>query len=176
MNYKYRLNFYEVQGLKLLPNIIIDFVSSVITIMESDDFVINVDLSDNKIIVRSDSDFENVIDKFETNGLYGEYYEDEGTVEIVNEDGESMYILDTSSLASKKLITVVIRDLIESAKHLIIKGQDDYYNYYSWLSSIVIDMSNSKIAVKSDYSLYDSIERFENSGLPYRYCSTLSYE
>lgn len=176
MDYKYKLNFYEVQGLKLLPNIIIDFVSSVIAIMESDDFVINVDLSDNKITVRSDSDFKNDIDKFETSGLYSEYYEDEDTVEIVNEDEESMYILDTSSLTSKKLITTVTRDLIESAKHLIIKGQDDYYNYYSWLSSIVIDMLNSEIVVKSDYSLYDNIERFENSGLPYKYCSTLSYK
>lgn len=175
MDYKYKLNFYEVQGSKLLPNVIIDFISSVIANMESDNFVINVDLSDNKIIVRSNSDFENVIDKFETNGLYGEYYEDEGTVEIVNEDEESMYILDTSSLTFKKLITTVIRDLIESAKHLIVKGQDDYYNYYSWLSSIVIDMLNSKIVVKSDYSLYKNIERFENNGLPYRHYSTLSY-
>lgn len=87
-----------------------------------------------------------------------------------------MYTLDIGSLTSNKLRITVIQDLIESVKHLLHKDEEDYYNYDPFLSSIVIDMLNSKIILKSDYSLYDSMKSFENNGLPYSYYSTLSYE
>ena len=87
-----------------------------------------------------------------------------------------MYTLDIGSLTSNKLRITVIQDLIESVKHLLHKDEEDYYNYDPFLSSIVIDMLNSKIILKSDYSFYDSMKSFENNGLPYRYDSTLSYE
>lgn len=107
-----------------------------------------------------------------------EYYEDEEIGEITSEceEDESMCVLDTSSLTSSKLIISVIKDLIESAEHLIVKGRDDYYSYYSYLSSIIIDMTSSKIVMKSDYSLYEPMKSFNNNGLPYTYYSTLSYE
>lgn len=142
MSYKYKLNFYEIRDLKLCPRVLIEFISSVVTAMTSNDFIIYVDLDRNKAIVESDNDFEDTISKFETNGLDYEYYEDEEIGEITSEceEDESMCVLDTSSLTSSKLIISVIKDLIESAEHLIVKGRDDYYNYYSYLSSIVIDI------------------------------------
>ena len=107
-----------------------------------------------------------------------EYYEDTDGEEVIseNEDGESMYTLDIGPLTSNKLRVTVIQDLLESIKHLLVKGEEDYYNYDPFLSSLKFDMLNSKIILKSDYSLYDSIQHFENNGLPYRYDSTLSYE
>lgn len=172
------MNFYDIKDLKLFPGVLTEFISSVITAMESSDFIIYVDLDRSKAFVESDNDFEDTIPKFETNGLDYEYYEDEESEKVTSEceEDESMCVLDTSALTSNKLIISVIKDLIESAEHLIVKGRDDYYNYYSYLSSIVIDMINSKIVVKSDYSLYDSMKSFNNNGLPYTYYSTLSYE
>lgn len=178
MSYKYKLNFYEIRDLKLCPRVLIEFISSVVTTMTSNDFIIYVDLDRNKAIVESDNDFEDTISNFETNGLDYECYEDEESEEVTSEceEDESMCVLDTSSLTSNKLIISVIKDLIESVEHLIVKGKDDYYNYYSYLSSIIIDMTSSKIVMKSDYSLYDSMKSFNNNGLPYTYYSTLSYE
>lgn len=178
MSYKYKLNFYEIRDLKLFPRVLTEFISSVVTAMESNNFAIYVDLDRSKAIIESDSDFEDAISKFETNGLDYEYYEDEESKKVTSEceEDESMCVLNTSALTSNKLIISVIKDLIESAEHLIVKGRDDYYNYYSYLSSIVIDMIRSKIVVKSDYSLYDSMKSFNNNGLPYTYYSTLSYE
>lgn len=178
MSYKYKLNFYEIRDLKLCPRVLIKFISSVISTMTSNDFTIYVDLDRSKAIIESDSDFEDTISKFETNGLDYEYYEDADGEEIVSEceEDESMCVLDTSSLTSNKLIISVVKDLIESAEHLIVEGKDDYYNYYSYLSSIVIDMISSKIVMKSDYSLYEPMKSFNNNGLPYTYYSTLRYE
>lgn len=145
---------------------------------EINDFAVYVDLNKDKIIVKSDNDFEDTISKFETSGLDYEYYEDTDGEEVIreNEDGESMYTLDIGTLTSNKLRVTVIQDLLESVKHLLVKGEEDYYNYDPFLSSLKFDMLNSKIILKSDYSLYDSIKDFENNGLPYRYDSTLSYE
>lgn len=145
---------------------------------EINDFAIYIDLNKDKAIVKSDNDFEDTISKFETNGLYYEYYEDTDDEEVIseNEDGESMYTLDIGSLTSNKLRITVIQDLIESVKHLLHKDEENYYNYDPFLSSLKFDMLNSKIILKSDYSLYDNIKYFENNGLPYRYDSTLSYE
>lgn len=184
MSYKFKLNFYYIKGLKLFPEVLTEFISSVISTMvptnpdEINDFAIYIDLNKDKAIVKSDNDFEDTISKFETNGLYYEYYEDEDGGEVIseNEDGESMYTLDISPLTSNKLRVTVIQDLIESVKHLLHKDEEDYYNYDPFLSSLKFDMLNSKIILKSDYSLYDSIKYFENNGLPYRYDSTLSYE
>lgn len=184
MSYKFKLNFYDIKGLKLFPEVLTEFISSVISTMvstnpdEINDFAIYIDLNKDKAIVKSDNDFEDTISKFETNGLYYEYYEDTDDEEVIseNEDGESMYTLDIGSLTSNKLRITVIQDLIESVKYLLHKDEEDYYNYDPFLSSIVIDMLNSKIILKSDYSLYDSMKSFENNGLPYRYDSTLSYE
>lgn len=184
MSYKFKLNFYDIKGLKLFPEVLTEFISSVISTMvstnpdEINDFAIYIDLNKDKATVKSDNDFEDTISKFETNGLYYEYYEDTDDEEVIseNEDGESMYTLDIGSLTSNKLRITVIQDLIESVKHLLHKDEEDYYNYDPFLSSIVIDMLNSKIILKSDYSLYDSMKSFENNGLPYRYDSTLSYE
>lgn len=178
MSYRYKLNFYEIKDLKLCPRVLIEFISSVVSVMTSNDFTIYVDLDRSKVIVESDNDFEDTIFKYETNGLDYEYYEDEESEKVTSEceEDESMCVLDTSALTSNKLIISVIKDLIESAEHLIVKGRDDYYNYYSYLSSIIIDMLNSKVILKSDYSLYDSMKSFNNNGLPYSYYSTLSYE
>lgn len=184
MSYKFKLNFYDIKGLKLFPEVLTEFISSVTSTMvptnpdEINDFAIYIDLNKDKAIVKSDNDFEDTISKFETNGLYYEYYEDTDNEEVIseNEDGESMYTLDIGSLTSNKLRIIVIQDLIESIKHLLHKDEEDYYNYDPFLSSIVIDMLNFKIILKSDYSLYDSMKSFENNGLPYRYDSTLSYE
>lgn len=184
MSYKYKLNFYDVKNLNLFPRVLTEFISSVVSAMvptdpdEINDFAIYVDLNKDKIIVESNNDFGDDISKFETNGLDYEYYEDTDGEEVIreNEDGESMYTLDIGSLTSNKLIVIVIHDLLESVKHLLVKGEEDYYNYDPFLSSLKFDMLNSKIILKSDYSLYDSIKYFENNGLPYRYDSTLSYE
>ena len=178
MSYRYKLNFYDIKGLKLFPRVLTEFISSVVTAMTSNDFTIYVDLDRSKAIVESDNDFEDAISNFETNGLDYEYYEDEDGEEVTSEceEDESMCVLDTSALTSSKLIISVIKDLIESAEHLIVKGRDDYYNYYSYLSSIIIDMTSSKIIMKSDYSLYEPMKSFNNNGLPYTYYSTLSYE
>ena len=178
MSYKYKLNFYDVKGLTLFPRVLTDFISSVITAMTSNDFTIYVDLDRSNAIVESDNDFEDAISNFETNGLDYEYYRDTDNEEVEDEaeDGESMYILDISSLASNKLRTIVIQDLMESAKHLLVKDEEDYYNYDPFFSAIVVDMLNSKITFKSDYSLRDSAKSFNNNGLPYTYYSTLSYE
>ena len=182
MSYKYKLNFYDIKNLYLFPNVLTEFVSSVVFAMvptnpdEINDFAIYVDLNKDKIIVKSHNDFEDTISKFETNGLGYEYYEDTEEVISENEDGESMYTLDIGPLISNKLRVTVIQDLLESVKHLLVKDTEDYYNYDPFLSSLKFDMLNSKIILKSSYSLYDSIKSFENNGLPYRYDSTLSYE
>ena len=184
MSYKFKLNFYDIKGLKLFPEVLTEFISSVISTMvstnpdEINDFAIYIDLNKDKAIVKSDNDFEDTISKFETNGLYYEYYEDTDDKEVIseNEDGESMYTLDIGSLTSNKLRITVIQDLLESVKHLLHKDEEDYYNYDPFLSSIIIDMTNSKIVMKSDYSLYEPMKSFNNNGLPYRYDSTLSYE
>lgn len=184
MSYKYKLNFYDVKGLTLFPRVLTEFISSVVSIMvptnpnEINDFAIYVDLNKDKVIVKSDNDFKDSISEFETNGLEYKYYEDDKNREVIkeNEDGESMYILDISPLTSNKLRNIVIQDLIESIEGLAIGGQGYYDSYYPPLSSIVFDMLNSKITLKSDCSLYDSIKYFENNGLPYRYESTLGYE
>lgn len=182
MSYKYKLNFYDVKGLTLFPRVLTDFTSSVITTMvpeEPDkisDFTLRIDLSMDKAIIKSNNDFEDVISKFETNGLDYEYYEDTDDEEEVEEEEDSRYILDIGSLTSNKLRTIVIQDLIESVKHLLVKDIEDYYNYDPFLNSIEFDMLNSKITLISDYSLYDSIKYFNSNGLPHRYCSTLGYE
>lgn len=100
MSYKYKLNFYDVKGLTLFPRVLTDFISSVITAMvpaEPDrinDFVLYIDLNMDKAIIKFDSDFEDDIYEFETNGLDYEYYKDTDDGEVIseNEDGESIYI------------------------------------------------------------------------------------
>ena len=184
MSYKYKLDVSDAIDLRLFPRVLTEFISSVVTAMvptdtdEVNDFTIYVDLNKAKVTIKSDKDFEDNISNFKINALDYEYYEDEDNEEVIseNEDGESMYTLDIGSLTSNKLRITVIQDLIESVKHLLHKDEEDYYNYDPFLSSIVIDMLNSKIILKSDYSLYDSMKSFENNGLPYRYDSTLSYE
>lgn len=182
MSYKYKLNFYDIKGLSLFPRVLTEFISSVITAMvpeEPDkisDFTLRIDLSMDKAIIKSNNDFEDVISKFETNGLDYEYYEDTDDGEEEENEEESMYTLDISSLTSNKLRVIVIQDLMESIKHLLVKDEEDYYNYDPFLSSIEFDMLNSKIILISDYSLYDSIKYFNSNGLPHRYYSTLGYE
>lgn len=183
MSYKYKLNFYDVKGLTLFPRVLTDFISSVITAMvpeESDkinDFVLYIDLNTNEAIIKSCTDFRDSISEFETNGLEYEYYEDDKDREVIkeNEDGESMYTLDISPLTSNKLRTIVIQDLIESIDSLAIGDQGYYDTYDAFLSSIEFDMLNSKITLRSDSSLRDSIKFFNNNGLPYKYYSTLRY-
>lgn len=136
-----------------------------------------IDLYMDKAIIKSGNDFRDDISKFETNGLDYEYYEDDKNREVIkeNEDGESMYILDISPLTSNKLRTIVIQDLIESIGSLAI-GDEGYYDTYdAFLSSMEFDMLNSKITLRSDSSLRDSIKYFNNNGLPYKYYSTLRY-
>lgn len=184
MSYKYKLNFYDIRDLQLFPSVLTEFITSVVNALvptEPDrinDFVLYVDLTKNKAIIKSDSDFEDDIYEFETNGLDYEYYKDTDDGEVIskNEDGESIYTLDISPLTSNKLRTTVIQDLIESAQRLIVKDKEDYYNYDPFLSAIVVDMLNSKVILKSDYSLYDLAKSFNNNGLPHTYYSTLSYE
>ena len=184
MSYKYKLNFYDVRDLKLFPKVLIEFVSSVVTAMVPDepdrinDFVLYVDLNKNKAIIKSCNDFRDNISEFETNGLEYEYYEDDRDREVIkeNEDGESMYTLDISPLTSNKLRIIVIQDLIESIDSLAIGDQGYYDTYDAFLSAIVVDMLNSKVILKSDYSLYDLAKSFNNNGLPHTYYSTLSYE
>lgn len=180
MSYKYELDVSDAIDLKLFPKVLTEFISSVVTAMvpTNPDFTIYVDLNEAKVTIKSDNDFADAISKFETNGLDYEYYEDDEDEEVIdeNEDGESTYVLDISSLTSNKLRTTVIQDLIESVKHLLHKDDKDYYNYDPFLSSIVVDMLNSNITLKSDYSLRDSSKSFNNNGLPYSYYSTLSYE
>lgn len=184
MSYKYKLNFYDVKGLTPFPRALTDFISSVITAMvpeepdKINDFVLYIDLNMDKAIIKSDSDFEDDIYEFETNGLDYEYYKDTDDGEVIseNEDGESIYTLDISPLTSNKLRTIVIQNLIESAQHLIVKDKEDYYNYDLFLSAIVVNMLNSKVILKSDYSLRDLSKSFNNNGLPYTYYSTLRYE
>lgn len=179
MSYKYKLNFYDVKGLTLFPRVLTDFISSVITAMVPDkinDFVIYVDLNKNKAIIKSCNDFRDSISEFETNGLEYEYYEDtDDREEEENEEGESIYTLDISPLTSNKLRTIVIQDLIESIDSLAI-GDEGYYDTYdAFLSSIKFDMLNSKITLRSNSSLRDSIKSFNNNGLQYTYYSTLRY-
>lgn len=184
MSYKYKLNFYDVRDLKLFPKVLTEFVSSVVTAMVPDEpdrinnFVLYVDLTKNKAIIKSCNDFRDSISEFETNGLEYEYYEDNKNREVIkeNEDGESMYTLDISPLTSNKLRIIVIQDLIESIDSLAIGDQGYYDTYDAFLSSIEFDMLNSKITLRSDSSLRDSIKSFNNNGLPYTYYSTLSYE
>lgn len=182
MSYKYKLNFYDVKGLTLFPRVLTDFISSVITAMvpeESDkinDFVLYIDLYMDKAIIKSGNDFRDDISKFETNGLDYEYYEDTDDGEEDEDEEESKYILDISSLTSDKLRTIVIQDLMESIKHLLVKDEEDYYNYDPFLSSIKFNMLSSKITLTSYGSLYDSMKHFNNNGLPYKYESTLGYE
>lgn len=184
MSYKFKLNFYDIKGLKLFPEVLTEVISSVISTMvstnpdEINDFAIYIDLNKDKAIVKSDNDFEDTISKFETNGLYYEYYEDKVNREVIreNEDGESSYTLDISHLTSNKLRTIVIQDLIESVKCLL-GGDEGYPDGYDYpLSSLIFDMLNSKVILKSDHSLRDSMKYFNNNGLPYSYYSTLSYE
>ena len=183
MSYKYRLNFYDVKGLTLFPRVLTDFISSVITAMvpeepdKINDFVLYIDLTKNKAIIKSCNDFRDSISEFETNGLKYEYYEDDKDREVIkeNEDGESIYTLDVSPLTSNKLRTIVIQDLIESIDSLAIGDQGYYDTYDAFLSSIEFDMLNSKITLRSDSSLRDSIKSFNNNGLSYTYYSTLRY-
>lgn len=182
MSYKYKLNFYDVKGLTLFPRVLTDFISSVITAMvpeepdKINDFILYIDLYMDKAIIKSGNDFRDDISKFETNGLDYEYYEDTDDGEEEENEEESMYTLDISSLTSNKLRVIVIQDLIESVKHLLHKDEEDYYNYDPFLSAIVVNMLNSKVILKSDYSLHDLSKSFNNNGLPYTYYSTLSYE
>lgn len=184
MSYKYKLDVSDAIDLRLFPRVLTEFISSVVTAMvptntdKVNDFTIYVDLNKAKVTIKSNKDFKNNISNFEINALDYEYYEDEDNEEVIseNEDGESTYVLDISSLTSNKLRVIVIQDLIESVKHLLHKDDKDYYNYDSFLSSIAVDMLNSNIILKSDYFLYDSVKSFNNNGLPYRYYSTLSYE
>lgn len=183
MSYKYKLNFYDVRDLKLFPKVLTEFVSSVIIAMVPDEpdrinnFVLYVDLNKNKAIIKSCNDFRDSVSEFETNGLEYEYYEDDKDREVIkeNEDGESMYTLDISPLTSNKLRTIVIQDLIESIDSLAIGDQGYYDTYDAFLSSIEFDMLNSKITLRSNSSLRDSIKNFNNNGLPYKYYSTLRY-
>lgn len=87
-----------------------------------------------------------------------------------------MYTLDISPLTSNKLRTIVIQDLIESIDSLAIGDQGYYDTYDAFLRSIEFDMLNSKITLRSDSSLCDSIKSFNNNGLSYTYYSTLRYE
>lgn len=182
MSYKYKLNFYDIRDLQLFPEILIKFVSSVVTAMVPDepdrinDFVLYVDLNKNKAIIKSCNDFRDSISEFEINGLEYKYYEDDKDREVIkeNEDGESAYTLDISPLTSNRLRTIVIQDLIESIDSLAIGDHGYYDTYDAFLSSIEFDMLNSKITLKSDSSLRDSIKYFNNNGLPYTYYSTLS--
>lgn len=184
MSYKYKLNFYDIRDLQLFPGVLTEFISSVVNAMvpaEPDritNSVLYIDLNMDKAIIKSNSDFEDDIYEFETNGLDYEYCKDTDDGEVIseNEDGESTYTLDISPLTSNKLRTIVIQDLIESAQRLIVKDKDDYYNYNPFLSAIVIDMLNSKVILKSDYSLRDLAKSFNSNGLPYTYYSTLSRE
>lgn len=184
MSYKYSLSLYEVRHLKLFPTILTEFISSIITAMvpeepdKVNDFTISVDLTKNKAIIKSCNDFRDSISEFETNGLEYEYYEDDKDREVIkeNEDGESMYTLDISPLTSNKLIIIVIQDLIESIDSLAIGDQGYYDTYDAFLSSIEFDMLNSKITLRSNSSLRDSIKYFNNNGLPYKYYSTLRHE
>lgn len=183
MSYKYKLNFYDIKGLSLFPRVLTEFISSVITTMvpeEPDtinDFVLYIDLNMDKAIIKSGNDFRDSISEFETNGLEYEYYEDNKNREVIkeNEDGESMYTLDISPLTSNKLRIIVIQDLIESIDSLAIGDQGYYDTYDTFLSSIEFDMLNSKITLRSNSSLRDSIKYFNNNGLPYKYYSTLRY-
>lgn len=184
MSYKYKLNFCDIKGLSLFPRVLTEFISSVITAMVSEgpdeinDFALYIDLYMDKAIIKSGNDFRDSISEFETNGLEYKYYEDNKNREVIkeNEDGESMYTLDISPLTSNKLRTIVIQDLLESIDSLVI-GDEGYYDTYdAFLSSIEFDMLNSKITLRSDSSLRDSIKYFNNNGLPYRYESTLGYE
>lgn len=183
MSYKYRLNFCDVRDLKLFPKILTEFISSVVTTMVPEEtdkinsFVLYVDLNKNKAIIKSCNDFRDNISEFETNGLEYEYYEDDKNREVIkeNEDGESMYTLDISPLTSNKLRAIVIQDLIESMDSLAIGDEGYYDTYYAFLSSMEFDMLNSKITLRSDSSLRDSIKYFNNNGLPYKYYSTLRY-
>lgn len=182
MSYKYKLNFYYIKGLSLFPRVLTEFISSVITAMvpeepdKINDFVLYIDLDMDKAIIKSGNDFRDDISKFETNGLDYEYYEDTDDGEEEENEEESMYILDISSLTSNKLRVIVVQDLMESVKHLLHKDREDYYNYDPFLSSIKFDMLNSKVILKSDYSLRDLSKSFNNNGLPYTYYSTLGYE
>lgn len=182
MSYKYKLNFYNIKGLSLFPRVLTEFISSVITAMVSEepdtinDFVLYIDLRMDEAIIKSDNDFGDTISKFETNGLDYEYYKDTDEDEDEEDEEESKYILDIGSLTSNKLRTIVIQDLIESVKHLLVKDIEDYYNYDPFLSSIKFNMLSSKITLTSYGSLYDSMKHFNNNGLPYRYESTLGYE
>lgn len=179
-----QIEFYDIRDLQLFPGVLIEFISSVVNAMvpaEPDrinDFVLYIDLNMDKAIIKSDSDFEDDIYEFETNGLDYEYYKDTDDGEVIseNEDGESIYTLDISPLTSNKLRTIVIQNLIESAQHLLVKDKEDYYNYDPFLSAIVVNMLNSKVILKSDYSLRDLSKSFNNNGLPYTYYSTLGYE
>lgn len=184
MSYKYRLNFYDIRYLKLFPRVLTEFVTSVVNAMvpaEPDrvnDFTIYVDLSKGKAIIQSNKDFRDALSDFEVNGLDYEYYEDKVNREVIseNEDGESIYTLDISSLTSNKLRAIVIQDLIESVKGLL-GGDEGYPDGYDYpLSSLIFDMLNSKVILKSDHSLRGSAKYFNSNGLPHTYYSTLSYE
>lgn len=183
MSYKYKLNFYDVRDLKLFPRVLTEFISSVIIAMVPDepdrinDFVLYVDLNKNKAIIKSCNDFRDSISEFETNGLEYEYYEDDKDREVIKEngDGESIYTLDISPLTSNKLRTIVIQDLIESIDGLVIGDEGYYDTYKAFISSMEFDMLNSKITLRLDSSLRDSIKYFNNNGLPYKYYSTLRY-
>lgn len=183
MSYKYKLNFYNVRDSKLFLKILTEFVSSVVIAMVPEEtdkinsFVLYVDLNKNKAIIKSCNNFRDNISLFETNGLEYEYYEDNKNREVIkeNEDGESMYTLDISPLTSNKLRIIVIQDLIESIDSLAIGDQGYYDTYDAFLSSIEFDMLNSKITLRSNSSLRDSIKYFNNNGLPYKYYSTLRY-
>lgn len=181
MSYKYKLDFYEVKKLKLFPQVLTEFISSVITAMvpaESDrisNSVLDIDFQMDKAIIKSGNDFEDVISKFETNGLDYEYYEDTDDEEEVEDEEESMYVLDISPLTSNKLRVIVIQDLMESVKHLLVEDKEDYYNYDPFLNSIEFDMLNSKITLKSHGVLRDYVKSFNSNGLPYKYESTFSY-
>lgn len=183
MSYKYSLSLYEVRHLKLFPTILTEFISSVINVMvptdqnEINDFTIYVDLRNNKVIIKSYKDFRDSISEFETNGLEYEYYKDDKNREVIkeNKDGESMYTLDISILTSNKLRTIVIQDLIESIDSLAIGDQGYFDTYDAFLSSMEFDMLNSKITLRSDSSLRDSVKSFNSNGLPYTYYSTLRY-
>lgn len=122
--------------------------------------------------------FPKILTEFASSVVIAMVPEDNKDREIIkeNEDGESMYTLDISPLTSNKLRTIVIQDLIESIDGLAIGDEGYYDTYNAFLSSIKFDMLNSKITLRSDSSLSDSIKSFNNNGLLYKYYSTLSYE